>query len=68
MERRRRADDAYVAAHPTPPDIKETFERMRRQAMPPRSGRMIRFLADADLNHATVKNCRRREPALDFLS
>ena len=29
---------------------------------------MIRFLADADLNHAIVKGCRRQEPALDFLS
>lgn len=29
---------------------------------------MIRFLADADFNHAIVKGCRRREPALDFLS
>ena len=29
---------------------------------------MIRFLADADLNHAIVKGCRRYEPAMDFLS
>ena len=29
---------------------------------------MIRFLADADLNYGIVKVCRRREPALDFLS
>jgi uncharacterized protein DUF5615 len=29
---------------------------------------MIRFLADADLNHAIVKGCRRHEPAMDFLS
>jgi hypothetical protein len=29
---------------------------------------MIRFLADADFNHVIVKGCRRREPALDFLS
>ena len=29
---------------------------------------MVRFLADADLNHAIVKGCRRYEPALDFLS
>jgi hypothetical protein len=29
---------------------------------------MIRFLADADLNHAIVKGCRRQEPAMDFLS
>jgi predicted nuclease of predicted toxin-antitoxin system len=29
---------------------------------------MIRYLADADLNHAIVKGCRRQEPALDFLS
>jgi uncharacterized protein (DUF433 family) len=31
MEKRRRLEDAYVAAHPTPPEIKEKFERMRRQ-------------------------------------
>ncbi len=29
---------------------------------------MIRFLADADLNHAIVKGCRRHEPSMDFLS
>src|SRR2546427_13132267 len=29
---------------------------------------MIRFMADADLNHAIVKGCRRHEPTLDFLS
>lgn len=29
---------------------------------------MIRFLADADLNHAIVSGCVRREPAMDFLS
>jgi hypothetical protein len=29
---------------------------------------VIRFLADADFNHAIVKGCRRQEPAMDFLS
>jgi hypothetical protein len=29
---------------------------------------MIRFLADADFNHAIVKGCWRHEPAMDFLS
>jgi Domain of unknown function (DUF5615) len=29
---------------------------------------MIRFLADADFNHAIVRGCRRHEPAMDFLS
>jgi hypothetical protein len=29
---------------------------------------VIRFLADADFNHAIVKGCRRHEPAMDFLS
>lgn len=29
---------------------------------------MIRFMADADLNFAIVRGCRRREPAMDFLS
>jgi Domain of unknown function (DUF5615) len=29
---------------------------------------MIRFLADADFNHAIVRGCRRQEPAMDFLS
>src|SRR5690349_19476378 len=37
MEERRRAEDAYVAAHPAPPDIKEKFERMRRQTVPRRT-------------------------------
>jgi uncharacterized protein (DUF433 family) len=37
MEARRRAEDAYVAAHPTPPDIKGKFERMPRQTSPRRS-------------------------------
>jgi uncharacterized protein (DUF433 family) len=31
MDARRRAEDAYTAAHPNPPDIKQRFERMRRQ-------------------------------------
>jgi uncharacterized protein (DUF433 family) len=35
MEDRRREEDAYTAAHPTPPDIKEKFARMRQQ-MPAR--------------------------------
>jgi hypothetical protein len=29
---------------------------------------MIRFLADASLRDAIVRGCRRREPAMDFLS
>jgi hypothetical protein len=29
---------------------------------------MIRFPADASLNHAIVSGCLRREPAIDFLS
>ena len=29
---------------------------------------MIRFLADASLHDAVVTGCRRREPAIDFLS
>jgi uncharacterized protein (DUF433 family) len=37
MEDRSRAEDAYIAAHPTPPDIKEKFERMRRQMVSRRS-------------------------------
>jgi uncharacterized protein (DUF433 family) len=31
MAARRRAEDGYAAAHPNPPDIKQKFERMRRQ-------------------------------------
>jgi uncharacterized protein (DUF433 family) len=31
MASRRRAEDAYTAGHPNPPDIKQKFERMRRQ-------------------------------------
>ena len=29
---------------------------------------MVRFLADASLNHAIVAGCLRREPAMDFVS
>jgi predicted nuclease of predicted toxin-antitoxin system len=29
---------------------------------------MVRFLADASLNHHIVAACHRREPAIDFLS
>jgi hypothetical protein len=29
---------------------------------------MIRFLADADFNHAIVRGCRRKEPEMDFLA
>ena len=29
---------------------------------------MIRFLADASLDHTIVSGCLRREPAIDFLS
>ena len=36
-EERRRAEDAYIAAHPAPREIKEKFERMRRQMAPRRS-------------------------------
>ena len=31
MASRRRAEDAYTAEHPNPLDIKQRFERMRRQ-------------------------------------
>ena len=34
---RRREEDAYTAAHPAPPDIKEKFERMRQQMLARRS-------------------------------
>jgi len=37
IEQRRREEDAYIAAHPIPPDIKEKFERMRRQLLERRS-------------------------------
>jgi uncharacterized protein (DUF433 family) len=36
MEERRLAEDAYTVANPNPPDIKQKFERMRRQAAPQR--------------------------------
>jgi len=41
MEERRRAEDAYLAENPTPPDIKEKFERMRA-----RSAESIARMAD----------------------
>ena len=31
LTERKREEDAYRAAHPTPPDIKQKFERMRQQ-------------------------------------
>jgi uncharacterized protein (DUF433 family) len=31
MEQRKLAEDAYTAANPNPPDIKQKFERMRQQ-------------------------------------
>src|ERR1700674_5540234 len=34
---RKRVEDAYSAAHPTPPDVKEKFERMRQQMLARRS-------------------------------
>jgi len=34
---REREEDAFAAAHPTPPEVKETFERMRQQTLPRRS-------------------------------
>jgi uncharacterized protein (DUF433 family) len=36
LEERRFLEDAYSKAHPNPPDIKEKFERMRRQTAPRR--------------------------------
>jgi uncharacterized protein (DUF433 family) len=30
---RKREEDAYIAAHPAPPDIKEKFARMRQQML-----------------------------------
>src|SRR5258708_5103220 len=37
IEERKREEEAYIAAHPTPLDIKEKFERMRRQMLSRRS-------------------------------
>ena len=37
IEERRREEEAYVAANPTPPEIKEKFERMRREMLSRRS-------------------------------
>jgi len=34
---REREEEAFTAAHPTPPDIKEKFERMRQQMLARRS-------------------------------
>ena len=36
MEERRLAEEAYTAAHPYPTNIKQKFERMRRQTAPRR--------------------------------
>jgi uncharacterized protein (DUF433 family) len=37
IEERRREEDAYIAAHPAPPDVKEKFARMRQQMLSRRS-------------------------------
>jgi uncharacterized protein (DUF433 family) len=37
IEERRREEDAYIATHPAPPDIKEKFGRMRREMLSRRS-------------------------------
>ena len=37
LEERKRAEEAYIAEHPTPPEIKEKFDRMRRQVTSRRS-------------------------------
>ena len=34
---RERGEDAFTADHPTPPEVRMTFERMRRQAVSHRS-------------------------------
>ncbi len=34
---REREEDAFAAAHPTPPEVRTTFERMRQQTVSPRS-------------------------------
>jgi hypothetical protein len=34
---REREEEAFTSAHPTPPDIKEKFERMRQQMLARRS-------------------------------
>ncbi len=34
---REREEGEFTKTHPTPPDIKENFERMRRQMLAPRS-------------------------------
>jgi uncharacterized protein (DUF433 family) len=37
MEERKRVEDAYLAENPNPPEIKATFERMRREMATRRS-------------------------------
>jgi uncharacterized protein (DUF433 family) len=34
---REREEDAFTAAHPTPPEVRTTFERRRQQTVSPRS-------------------------------
>ena len=33
IKERRRVEDEYIAAHPTPPSIKEKYQRMRQQML-----------------------------------
>jgi hypothetical protein len=65
---RKREEDEYTRTHPTPPEIKEKFARMREQMVTRRSRRMVRFLADASLHEGIMSGRLRREPAMDFLS
>src|SRR5450755_3478508 len=37
MVDREREEDAFTAAHPTPPEVRMTFERMRQQTVSQRS-------------------------------
>ena len=37
IEEREREEDAFTAAHPTPPELRMTFERMRQQSISRRS-------------------------------
>jgi hypothetical protein len=48
IQENKRAEEEWIAAHPTPPEIKAKYDRLRREMALRRKWPMLRFLADAD--------------------
>jgi uncharacterized protein (DUF433 family) len=59
----------FETEHPIPAALKARLKNARQELGEARLIlAMVRFLADACLNHYIVTACQRREPAIDFLS